>query len=152
MGVYNINDMKINVLNTSAGLVPMTDDDYDNKKKLKIGKVYQVEVKEARNYQFLKLYFALINCTWEYLNERQVEFFNGDKEVFRKSIEVAAGHCNKVFSFNLKEWVDVPKSVSFSSMDEVEFKDLYSRVKDVIFGSILRDISQEEFEKNLMNF
>jgi hypothetical protein len=81
-----------------------------------------------------------------------VEFFHGNKEVFRKSLEVAAGHCDKVFSFRLKEWVDVPKSISFSSMDEHEFRDLYQRVKNVIFSTILRGISESEFEKNLINF
>jgi hypothetical protein len=144
--------MKINLLNTAHGLIPMYDADHDEKKKLKIGEEYQAEIKQPRNIRFHNLYFALINCTWEYLNERQVEFFNGNKEVFRKSLEVAAGHCDKVFSFRLKEWVDVPKSVSFSSMDEHEFRDLYDRVKDVIFNTILKDISIEEFNKNLINF
>ena len=144
--------MKLNLLNTAHGLVPLYDDDFDEKKKLKIGEVYQAEIRQPRNIQFHKLYFALINCTWEYLNEKQVEFFHGSKEVFRKSLEVAAGHCDKVFSFRLKEWVDVPKSVSFSSMDEHEFRDLYQRVKDVIFSTILRGISESEFERNLINF
>lgn len=144
--------MKLNLLNTAHGLVALYDDDFDEKKKLKIGEVYQAEIRQPRNIRFHKLYFALINCTWEYLNEKQVEFFHGNKEVFRKSLEIAAGHCDKVFSFRLKEWVDVPKSVSFSSMDEHEFRDLYQRVKDVIFSTILRGISESEFEKNLINF
>lgn len=144
--------MKINVLNTVQGLVPLTDDDYDEKKKLKLGRKYTVSVKEARNYDFHKKYFALINLTWEYLNEEQEKFFNNSKEVFRKSLEVTAGHCERIFSFKEKNWVDIPKSVAFDKMDEFEFRDLYDSVKNVIFSSILRGISEEEFNKNLINF
>ena len=130
----------------------MYDDDYEEKRKLKIGEKYSVEIKKARNVQFHRLYFALINCAWEYLNEAQSEFFHNNKTVFRKSLEVSAGHCDKVFSFKLKDWVDIPKSISFDKMSEFEFRELYERVKDVIFNTILRTISVEEFESNLINF
>ncbi len=144
--------MKLHVLNTSQGLIPLYDDDYEEKRKLKIGEKYSVEIKKARNVQFHRLYFALINCAWEYLNEAQSEFFHNNKTVFRKSLEVSAGHCDKVFSFKLKDWVDIPKSISFDKMSEFEFRELYERVKDVIFNTILRTISVEEFESNLINF
>lgn len=144
--------MKLHVLNTSQGLVPLYDDDYEEKRKLKIGEKYSVEIKKARNIRFHRLYFALINCAWEYLNEAQSEFFHNNKTVFRKSLEVSAGHCDKVFSFKLKDWVDIPKSISFDKMSEFEFRELYERVKDVIFNTILRTITVEEFESNLINF
>lgn len=144
--------MKLHVLNTSQGLIPLYDDDYEEKRKLKIGEKYSVEIKKARNVQFHRLYFALINCAWEYLNEAQSEFFHNNKTVFRKSLEVSAGHCDKVFSFKLKDWVDIPKSISFDKMSEFEFRELYERVKDVIFNTILRTITVEEFESNLINF
>lgn len=144
--------MKLTLLNTAHGLIPIYDADYDSKKMLKIGEEYEVEIRKARNVKLLRMYFALINCTWEYLNERQTEFFKNNKEVFRKSLEVSAGHCDKVYSFKLKEWVDVPKSISFSELGEFEFRELYDRVKDVILLTILRGISEEEFEKNLINF
>ncbi len=144
--------MKLNLLNTASGLVPCYDDDYDKKKKLKIGETYTVSIKKARNYQFHKKYFALINCAWGYLNERQTEFFHNNKEVFRKSLEVSAGHCDKIFSFALKEWIDIPKSIAFDKMDEFEFSELYDSVKDVLFITVLRNISEEEFNNNLINF
>lgn len=144
--------MKINLLNTVTGLVPLTDDDYDEKKKLKIGEVYQVDIKKLRNIRFHRLYFALINCSWEYCNEKQAEFFKNDKNVFRKSMEVSAGHCDTVYSVTKKEWQDVPRSISFEKMDEFEFRDLYDKVKNVLFATVLRNISMEEFERNLSNF
>lgn len=44
--------MKIYLQNTSMGLIPMADSDYDEKKRLKIGEVYEVSIKLARNYHF----------------------------------------------------------------------------------------------------
>jgi hypothetical protein len=58
-----------------SGLVPINDVSYDEKKKLKIGQVYEVIIKLVRNYEFHKKYFALINCAWEYLPEHKQEFF-----------------------------------------------------------------------------
>lgn len=144
--------MKLFCKNTAGGLVPMYDSDYEEKRKLKIGKVYQVEIRVARNYQFLKKYFALINCAWEYQSEQIQAAFHGNKEVFRKSLEVTAGFCERIFNCKLNSWVDVPKSVSFGAMSAEEFSDLYERVKDVLWAAFLKGITREEFEENLANF
>lgn len=144
--------MKLNLLNTSSGLKPMYDEDFDEKKKLKIGEVYEATIKRPRNLSFHKKYFALINCAWEYQNERAVEHFHNSVESFRKTIEVATGWCEPVYSIERKEWNEVPKSIAFDKMDEDEFTELYERVKDVLFKYFLKNISVEEFEKNLINF
>lgn len=141
--------MKLLLKNTTSGLIPIYDDDYEEKKKLKIGQIYEVSIKLVRNYEFHKKYFALINCAWEYLTEPQAEFYK-NKEIFRKIIEVVAGHCEKWYSPELKKWVEIPKSISFDKMDNAEFQDLYSRVLDVIIISL--KIDREEFEKNIINF
>lgn len=135
-----------------SGLMPATDVDAEKKQKLKYGQAYQFEVKQIRNYEFHKKYFALIETAWQMLNEKQEAFFGKNKETFRKTLQVTAGYADKVFNFNLKEWVDVPKSISFSSMDELEFQELYNAVLDVILQSVLKSITKEEFEKHLLNF
>ena len=141
--------MKLQLKNTMSGLVPINDASYDEKKKLKIGQVYEVTIKLVRNYEFHKKYFALINCAWEYLPEHKQEFFK-TKEVFRKTIEVIAGHCIKWYSPILNEFVDIPESIAFDKMDNAAFQDLYSRVLDVILATI--QVDREEFERNIINF
>ena len=133
------------------GLVPMYPDDYEERRKLKLGEVYTAEIKLMRNVDFHRKYFKLISLAWEYLNEKQQAFIK-TKDNFRKYLEVAAGHCEPFYSRKLKEWVGAPKSIAFEKMDEVEFEDLYNRIKDVLYATFLRDISQEEFEKTLINF
>lgn len=144
--------MEINLLNTADGFRVCGDEGYEMKRKLKVGRIYKATIKEYRNYKLHKKYFALINCAWEYLNERQTAFFHENVEVFRKTVEVAAGHCEKVYSFERREWVDVPKSIAFDKMDEAAFRDLYERVKDVLFSIFLKNISEEEFMDALSNF
>lgn len=143
--------MRLLVINTPRGLVPCGDDDYDEKKKLKIGQAYSVEVRVARNVDFHRKYFALIAYAWEFLNEQELATFKS-KENFRKYVEVAAGHCEVIFHPRLQEFVEIPKSISFGSMDNAEFSDLYQRVKGVIFSIIGGRVTQEEFEHILMDF
>ena len=143
--------MKLLVVSTPRGLVPLGDDDYEEKKKLKLGQTYSVEVKVARNVDFHRKYFALISYAWEFLNEQETERFR-TKENFRKYVEVAAGHCDVIFHPRLQEYVEIPKSISFGKMDNAEFSDLYRRVKDVIFSIIGNRVSEQEFERLLLDF
>lgn len=144
--------MEILLLNTTQGLKPCEDEDYEKKKKLKIGEIYRARISKERNYDFHKKYFALIKLAWEYQNERTNDFFKSDIDLFRKTIEISAGHCELVYSIERKEWIEIPKSISFNKMDEHEFQDLYERVKDVIFRIFLKNVSAEEFMNNLINF
>lgn len=143
--------MKLLVINTPRGLLPLGDDDYEQKRKLKLGETYSVEVKVVRNVDFHRKYFALIAYAWEFLNEQETERFK-DKENFRKYIEIAAGHCEVIFHPRLQEFVEIPKSIAFAKMDNTAFSDLYGRVKDVIFSIIGDRVTQEEFERLLIDF
>ena len=144
--------MKLKLLNTVQGLKPMYDEDFDEKKKLKIGEVYTAEVKKARNIQFHRKYFALINLSWEYQHEKVVNHFNNSVDAFRKTVEIAAGWYEPIYLISKKQWSQSPKSIAFDKMDEAEFTELYDNVKRVLFQTFLRHIDEEEFMKNLINF
>ena len=141
--------MKLLVTNTPRGLVPFGDDDYEEKKKLKIGETYSVEIKVARNLDFHRKYFALISYAWEFLNEQETSVFK-TKENFRKYVEISAGYCEVIFHPRLQEFVEIPKSISFGKMDNSEFSNLYDKVKDVIFSIIGSRVSEEEFMRLLL--
>lgn len=143
--------MKLNLLCTQQGLVPMYDEDYDLKKRLKIGQTYVADVKVARNVGFHRKYWALLNAAWSLLPERTSNGFRS-LEGFRSYVIVAAGFYELYFNPRLKEFVEVPKSISFEKMDEVEFGELYDRSKDVIWSIIGRYVSEEDFERCLINF
>ena len=145
--------MKFTAIKTAGGLKPAYDEDYEEYQKLKNGESFNVEVRRQRNPQFHRKYFSLINCAYAYQNEKRCEFlFNNSIEKFRKTVEISAGHCDTVYSIKLKTFVDIPKSISFASMDETEFSDFYENVRNVLFKTYLNHISIEEFEKNLINY
>ncbi len=144
--------MKLLLQNTRTGLIPLYDEDFDEKKKLKIGDICEAEIRLPRNLSFHRKYWALLRCAWEYLNERQQDFFHNDIDVFRKSLQVTAGWCEPLYNINTQEWYHAPKSISFESMKEEEFSNLYNNVRDILFRAIIPNISKEEFERNLVNF
>lgn len=144
--------MELLLYNTPEGLKPCYDDDYDEKKKLKIGETYKAKITLARNVRFHRKYFALINLAWEYQNERTIAHFRNSVELFRKTVEIAAGHCEQVYSIERREWLEIPKSIAFDKMDEAAFSDLYERVKDVIFSTFLHNVDEEEFLHKLSGF
>lgn len=143
--------MKIRVINTVSGLIPIDEESYDEKKKLKQGEIYTVGIKLARNYKLLKKAFSLLNTAWEYLPEKQVNGFR-TKENFRRYLTVAAGYCDVFYSPKLKQFVEFPREWNFSSMEESEFQDLYEGIKRVIFSIIGRYVSEDEFMNNLIDY
>ena len=136
--------MKLFLQNTAVGLVPLYDSDFDEKRKLKVGQVYQAEIKVVRNILFHRKFWAMLNTSWALLPERTQNGFRSF-EGFRAYLLVAAGFYETYYSPRLHEFVEIPRSMSFASMDEVEFNECYERVKDVIWGILSSriNISQE---------
>ena len=145
--------MKINLFNTPQGLIPLYDEDLDEKKKLRLGEVYAAEIRVPRNYKFHKKFFALINTGYSLLPERTQNGFRS-VEGFRQYVTVAAGYYDTYFSPRLREFVEIPKSISFASMDDAEFAKCYDAVKDVIWGILSSkiNITQQVFEQYLSTF
>lgn len=144
--------MEFIAIKTANGLKPSFDDDYESYSKLKVGDTFKVKVTKQRNLQFHKKYFALINCAWSFQNHATTTHFKESIHNFRKTIEISAGHCETVYSISLKQWIDIPKSISFDKMDETEFSILYENVKNVLFSVFLTKINQQDFENALINF
>jgi len=143
--------MKLHLLNTIDGLRPCTDPDYDQKKRLKIGAVYEAEIREVRNYQFLRKYFALIRCAYAFLTPSQQEFIKSP-DGLRKTVQIAAGYCEVYYSIKRKEWVEESKSIAFDKMTEAEFSEVYEGVRLVLFTYFLKHVDEATFMRELVNF
>tara|TARA_R110000782_G_scaffold263022_1_gene355478 strand:+ start:674 stop:1087 length:414 start_codon:yes stop_codon:yes gene_type:complete len=118
--------MKITIvkkLNNTFAIAYNTD--YELAKKLKVGVEYQCEIKRPRNYNFHKKYFALLTM----LFDNQERYSN--KDHLRKDLTIEAGFYT--VRKNLKG-VEVyeANSISFASMKQESFDDLYSKTLDVI--------------------
>ena len=143
--------MELNLLNTAHGLVPLYDDDFDEKKKLRVGQVYRANVKIPRNYRFHKKAFALLNAAWSLMDERKQASWRS-RDGFRAYLTVAAGYYDLYYNPRLQDFVEQPRSWSFDSMGEDEFNGLYERMKDVIYAVLGEKVTKEVFERVLSNF
>lgn len=138
-------------MNTAQGLKPLYDEDYDEKKRLKIGQVYKAKISVPRNLDLHRKYFSMISCAWDLLTEKARAFF-GTKESFRKTAQVAAGYCERVYNLDMKSWVEVPRSIAFDNMKGDEFEELYRDVREVILSVFLKHITIEQFEETMINY
>ena len=145
--------MKLNLLNTAFGLIPCYDDDFDEKKRLKEGEYYMADITTVRNPKLHRKYFALINLAWDYVPGIQQEFlYNNDKKVFRKTIEVAAGHCEVIYNIKLETFTHIPVSISYGTLDNLAFEKLYNSVLDVLYATVFKDISEDDYKQHLIRF
>jgi len=101
------------------------DSDLEKAKKLKVNQTYNCKITQPRNVSFHRKFFALINMIYS----NQEHYNNIDR--LRKDLIIEAGF--------YEEWTDLhgevqteAKSISFSSMKQDEFDELYNRVLDQI--------------------
>ena len=134
--------MKIWVHNTINGLIPLYPSDMDSKRKLRLGQDYECEIKNPRNYQYHKRFFAMINVGHE--NTKLDMPF----ETYRKYLTTKAGFFT-AYQTPKGIYYD-PDSISFASMSQDEFEEVYSRVLDKVIEDI--GSTKEEVEKQLINF
>ena len=109
----------------NGSFLPSYDSDYEKLKKLKLGEEYKCIIRRPRNLKFHRKFFALIKMIFD-----NQEIYK-DADRLRKDLLIEAGYSD--------EWVDFhgeihkeAKSISFASMDEDKFNELYSRVLDEI--------------------
>ena len=134
--------MKLLLRNTLQGLNPIYPSDFDQKRKLKLGVEYEADIKLPRNYPFLKKFMALINLGCENSS------LNMPAETYRKYMTIKAGFYN---AYQTSKGVYYEAmSISFSSMEEEEFQDVYSRVLDKIIEDIGAD--KKDIEEMLIEF
>lgn len=144
--------MKVHLVKIGHSLTAASEADLTLLDSLEEGRTYGADIKSARNVRFHFKYMKLMRTAWEYMRENQQEFFRNSFDTFRKTIEVAAGCSERVYSLSRKEWLEVPRSIAFDKMDEAEFEVLYERVKDVLFNTALKGISEQEFMQTLIDF
>lgn len=136
--------MKLLVKKQFNKLIPVYNSDLDNLKmcKLKEGEIYEVEIKKKRNYEFHKKYFALINLCFD--NQEQFETL----DVLRDYLTCKAGYYTKISTPD-GEMIK-PDSISFSSMDEIKFQELYSNTINVICKFL--DIQTDDLMNEIVNY
>jgi len=134
--------MEIYLRNTINGLIPLYPSDFDEKRKLKLGQDYKANITNPRNYEFHKKFFALMNIGHENTS-LEMPF-----DTYRRYIIQKAGYF-KSYATPKGVYFEAD-SISFASMSQDKFEELYSRVIDVIIKDI--GSTTEEVEMQLAEF
>lgn len=135
--------MKIFVKNTDQGLIPLYGTDLDEKSRLKLGKTYICEIRETRNPKLHKKFMSLVGMVFK----NQSQFTN--QKALRQQLLIQAGFYYEVTSENGTKYPEA-MSLSFDEMDDLEFRNVYDRVLDVIILSY--NWSAEEIEENILDY
>jgi hypothetical protein len=90
---------------------------------------------KVRSPQLHRWYFKFISVVYENLPES----FDGkypNKETFRKQMEMYAGHFETTINLKGEEMI-MPKSIAFDKLDDIEFRDLITNIKNLIGKHIM---------------
>ena len=136
--------MKIQVVKTLSGLKVAYNSDYENFKKIPLNEVFEIEYKKKRNIKFHKKFFALLNLYYE----NQNDYTNLDD--LRKDLLIVSGISEEKINPLSGEIYKIPKSLQFQKMDEVEFSEVYEKVKDTI--CILLRLTSEQVTEEIEQY
>jgi hypothetical protein len=133
--------MEILLLRTQQGFAPADDDAREDIKRFKLGSVARMKVTLARNLRFHRKFFALLQVGYQYWSEtcEPIEYKGRpvlpDFERFRKDVIISAGFYRPVW--NIKGELRVEhESISFGSMTEERFNQLYDAVIRVLLEKV----------------
>ena len=137
--------MKLGFLKSHGGvLIPADDECVESMQKVKNGDYIIVEYKPKRNYKFHRKAFALLNLVlqnqdkYKNINDLLVEF------------KLKVGHYEEHITMK-KGIIYIPRSISFSEMDELEFNEIYSKFIDIALRDFV-NMSRAELEAQIINF
>lgn len=118
--------MKFIVVKTNGGLKPVYDSDFEIYSKIKVGEEFEIEYKKQRNLKFHRKAFALFKLCFE--NQEAYSNLND----LRRDLTIIAGYYHETANVLTGEVFKHAKSISFSSMCDLEFSEYYEAIKNVI--------------------
>ena len=138
--------MEVQLVKQPGGILrPANQVDADAMAKIANGRVVNVKVVQPRNPKFHRKFFAMLNFFFELWELPEDLNYNGIKpeknpEQFRSDILIAAGF--RELSANIKGEVRFrAKSISFGSMDDTEFSEVYRLVFNACWKFVMGKIS-----------
>jgi len=130
------------------GLSPYTDEDAIELRRVGIGDILQAKALDQRNVQHHRKFFALIRIVYDNMPEQFDSHFPTQDDLRHELIKRAGFY---------KEYIDLKgkkqyraESISFDSMGQKRFDELYSKVLDVVVQWFLFD--RDVLEGEIMQF
>jgi len=118
-------------------------------KKLSDDDMVESKTLKGRVYGFHKKYYAMIGIIWANQDKYTV------KQHFDNEVKLRAGHCDVYITPEGETRYNV-KSISFESMDQIDFEKFYNVVLDqcleYFIPGLMREEIQQEIELKILDF
>ena len=133
-------------------MLPANDETAERARGYKNGDLLIGEFRKVRNPKFHRKFFALLDVgfdVWE-PESQESEFGEPQKnrDLFREQVTILAGHYEATYSLDGSVRLRA-KSISFASMDDVEFAEFYSSVANVLLQKILTNYTREDLDQQV---
>ena len=136
---------------TSIGLVPLDDNDLQQKKRLRLGSEVRVHVTLPRNIKFHRKFFALLNIVFNNLPEDIQRCTNiYSVESLLTAIKIDMGYFDTTTVKRYK--VVRTKSISFAAMDEAQFSKFYDNAVTDILTNYLPGTDRNDLLNEVSEF
>lgn len=129
---------------TVSGLSPDDDAASAVLRKVPLGAVVKVEVRRPRNLSAHRRWFAL--CNLIYQNCEQY----ASPDVVHGHLKILAGHATPIVSHVTGETWLIPNSISFSSLDEDAFQQVWRRACQAVCETILPTLTVSDLDNEIM--
>lgn len=126
------------VKTASGSLVPMDDEGREMLDGIPPGSAVVVDVRRERNVAFHRRYMAMMRFGFDHWRPEEAA---KDFDAFRGQVMILAGYYDVVSDLRGRVSL-VPKSVSFSKMDENEFRKVYKACLNVLWEKIFSQIKR----------
>lgn len=118
-----------------GGLRPVGEIAKEVMRKLKLGATVQVEVRRPRNLMHHKKFWALMQLVSDNLD-------NVPADTLCQVVKLRTGYVDVVRT--KRGEVQIPRSISFASMDQAEFEAFYDKAVAFICSDILPGIGKDD--------
>lgn len=118
-------------------------DDEEKLAKIKFDRIVEVDIRQPRNARFHRKFFALMHVVFN--NQERYS----QMEDLLVEVKLKTGHYQEHITTK-GQIVYIPKSISFASMDELEFERFYSRAIDVVLEHFM-PVDPDELDRMVDN-
>lgn len=138
--------MKLYFTKTKTGLAPADEEAREWYEKIKIGRSLSFDIKEVRNHQFLKKYFALITVAYDNWEPPRLSVKVGGEMVTPEKNFDRFRNYDTVFRLDGSYRIE-PRSISFGKMTEEEFDKLYQATITVLIEQMWQKLGFDDVDK-----
>lgn len=127
------------------GLHPVDEAGVEAMRSIPEGGYVTIKFWVPRNIRMHRLFFAMIKLVFEHQPEPKMY---ATERGLREALLLAAGHSHEVINLEHGTVHIIPNSIAYGAMDQIEFRQLFESVKNIILEKILprvrsRDLDQQ---------